>query len=196
MNAISPSETPPVPAAPAFPRLPGETPRAIRAFREFLGLGSARSLPALAGRLGERLGTVKTWSARYRWRERVHAFESGLLQEQAEAVAAGHRQQAADWALRTREYREQEWDASQKLLAAVQCFLESFGERDVERMTLSQVSRALHIASRLARQACSGDPLPEEPALAPLQSELAAALQRAYAQPPPVDSPSSPASLP
>jgi hypothetical protein len=107
------------------------------------------------------------------------------LQTAQKAEAAWHGQQAADWARRTSEYREQEWAAAQKLLGAVQCFLESFGDRDVEKMTLAQVSRALQISSRIARQALSGSSAPEEPVLAPVQVELVAALNKAYAQPPP-----------
>lgn len=168
---------------PQFPRLPGETPRAFGAFRVFFTLGHGRSLAAAAEQLGEKLGTVKTWSAKFHWSQRIQSFDSGLLEQQAVAEAAVRRQHAADWARRTQEYREQEWEAAQKLLGAAQCFLESFGEREVERMTLAQVARALHIASRIARQALSGGLTDEGPALAPLQAELAAALNKAYALP-------------
>jgi hypothetical protein len=51
-------------------------------------------------------------------------------------------------------------------------------------MTLAQVSRALAISSRVTRQALSGANRPEEPTLVPLQVELAAALHKAYSQPP------------
>ena len=153
--------------SPAFPRVPGETPRAFGAFMAFFALGHARSLQAVAAQLGEKHDTVKAWSSKYRWSDRIHAFNSGLLQQAADAEAAARRQQAADWARRTSEYREQEWDAAQKLLTAAQCFLESFGDRDVEKMTLAQVSRALQISSRIARQALSGATGPEEPCPGP-----------------------------
>jgi hypothetical protein len=105
-------------------------------------------------------------------------------------------QQAVDWARRSSEYREQEWAAAHKLLGAVQCFLESFGDRDLERMTLSQVSRALQISSHIARQALGGAGGPDEgPVLAPLQLELAAALKKAYAQPLASPAPQSPAGV-
>lgn len=167
-----------------FPRSPGETPRAFSAFLAFFQLGHGRSLQAVADHLGEKHDTVKAWSSKYHWSERIQSFHSGLLQQQAEAEAAARRQQAADWSRRTSEYREQEWATSQKLLTAVQCFLESFGDREVEKMTLAQVSRALQVSSRIARQALSGANGPEEPTLAPLQMELAASLKRAYTLPP------------
>ena len=92
-------------------------------------------------------------------------------------------QEATDWARRTREYREHEWQTAEKLRSAVQCFLESFGDHDVERMTLSQVSRAFQISSSIARRALSGSAISDEPTLAPLQLELAAALKKAYSKP-------------
>jgi hypothetical protein len=178
------SFTPQPSASPAFPRCPGETPRAFSAFLAFFQLGHGRCLQAVADHLGEKHDTVKAWSSKYRWSERIQSYHSGLLQQQAEAEAAARRQQAADWSARTSAYREQEWATAQKLLTAAQCYLESFGDREVEKMTLAQVSRALQISSRIARQALRGASGPEEPTLAPLQIELAAALKRAYAQPP------------
>jgi len=168
---------------PAFPRCPGETPRACSAFLAFFQLGQRRSLLAVADQLGEKPDTVKCWSSRYRWSDRIQSFNSGLLQQQAEAEAAVRGQQAADWARRLDEYREQEWAAAQKLLTAVVCYLENIGDRAVERMTLGQASRALQITSRLARLALSGAQTPDEPALAPIQTELLAALEKAYGQP-------------
>ncbi len=180
------SEPAPFPAdpQPVFPLFPGETPRAFSAFMAFFGLGHARSLQAVADQLAEKPDTLKKWSSRFHWRDRIQSFNSGLLQQQAETEAALRAKQSADWARRTAEYREQEWAVAQKLHATVQCFLESFGDRDVEKMTLAQVARALQISSRIARQALSGDTGPQEPVLAPLQMELAAALNKAYAQPP------------
>jgi len=173
---------PPAPdPQPSFEPFPGETPRAFSAFMAFFDLGHARSLPGVAVQLGEKPAAVKKWSSRYRWCERIQAFNSGLLRQQAGVQAALCAQQAVDWARRSSEYREQEWAAAHQLLGAVQCFLASFGDRDLEKMTLSQVSRALQISSLVARQAMRGAGGPEAgPVLAPLQLELTAALKKAY----------------
>ena len=50
-----------------------------------------------------------------------------------------------------------------------QCFLESFGEEDLHKMTLAQVSRALSISSRIGRSALAGAELPPDcsPAMSP-----------------------------
>lgn len=162
---------------PHFPIRPGETPRAYGAFIAFFQLGHARSLPALADNIGESLGTIKNWSAKYDWTGRIHAFNSGLLQQQVDS----QRQQAADWAKRINEFREQEWNASQKLLGAARCFLESYGEEELQKMTLAEVSRALDISSRIGRLALNGSSSPDQqPAMSAAQTEIAALLKRMY----------------
>src|ERR1041385_1152576 len=89
-TACSPDSAPPPPkgctqhAAPAiFMRLPGETPRAFSAFMTWFQLGHARSHQAVADKLGEGLPTVKNWASKYDWSDRLHAFNEGLLQQQA-----------------------------------------------------------------------------------------------------------------
>ena len=179
--AAAPGPGPDGPAA--FPRHAGETPRAFGAFLAFFQLGHARSLPAVAAGLGENLGTVRKWSSRYRWSDRLHAFQSGLLRQQALAEAESCRKLAADWARRNGEFREEEWSAAKKLLVAAQCYLENLGDREVEKMSLAQVSRAILIASRISRDALRSNPPPEETAMSAVQVELTAALRKAYGQP-------------
>jgi hypothetical protein len=166
-------------------RSPGETPRAYSAFMTWFQLGHARSHQAVADKLGEGLPTVKNWASKYDWSERLLAFNSGLLQKQAGDQAERQRKQAADWADRLNSFREQEWDAAQKLIAAAQCFLESFGEEDLRNMTLSQVSRALKISSAIGRSALAGAELPEssDAEMSPLQQQLLDAVTRVYGQP-------------
>jgi len=169
-------------ASPAFPRGPGETPRAFSAFMTWFQLGHHRSLAAVADKLGESLGTVKNWSSKYDWAGRFQTCHSGCLQEQARNQSALHLQQVADWNRRLDDFREQEWEAAQKLIAVAQCFLETCGEDDVRRMTLAQVSRALKISSGMARSAIMGAerPASSETGLAPLQQQLLAGLTRIY----------------
>jgi len=182
-DLASPAADPAPDGPPDFPRQPGETPRAFGAFLAFFQLGHARSLPAVAAGLGEKLNTVRRWSSRYRWSARLHAFQSGLLRRHAAAEAESCRKLAADWARRDGKFREEEWSAAQKLLTAAQCYLENLGEREVEKMSLAQVSRAILIATRISRDALRSNPLPEETALSPIQEELTAALRIAYGRP-------------
>jgi len=179
------------PAAPApdLPPLPGETPRAFGAFLTFYQLGQARSLAGTAQALGEKRATVKAWSSRHRWPERLRACQSGRLA----AHLASERRQTADWARRRQEFREQRWAAGQKLLHAAACFLDSFGDRELQQITLAQVARAIQIGTRITTDALSGGQLPEEQALSSSESELMAALQKAYGTPAP--RPAPPAAL-
>ena len=158
--SASPTPSVPQPSTlnpqPFFPRLPGETPRAFGAFITFFQLGHARSLQAVADKLGESLGTVKNWSSKFDWSGRIQAFNSGLLQQQAQAQAALQRQQAADWAARLDRFREQEWDAAQKLLARRPVLPRNLRRGGPAKMTLAQVSRALKISSAIGRSALAG----------------------------------------
>jgi hypothetical protein len=165
---------------PHFPRFPGETPRAFGAFCAWLDLGQTRSLQAAADILGESLGTLKNWSSRFRWNDRLHTLNSHRLEQNSRDHAELERKHAADWAERLNRFREQEWDAAQKLLSAAQCFLESFCEEALEKMTLAQVSRALSISCRIGRSAIAGAEFPtsSEPALAPVQQQMLDALKR------------------
>jgi hypothetical protein len=163
-----------------FQRLPGETPRAFGAFMTWFQLGHARSHQAVADKLAEGLPTVKNWASKYDWSERLIAFNAGLFHQQAADLAEQHRKQAADWAARLSRFREQEWDAAQKLLSAAQCFLETFGDDALQKMTLSQVSRALRISSDIGRLALAGAELPQssDPVMSPIQQQMLDALRR------------------
>src|SRR5215831_13361510 len=122
---------PPMPEAiPVFPRAPGETPRAYRAFRAYFELDQVRSLQAVADKLGESLGTVKNWSSRFDWAERIQSFNAGLLRQHA----ASRLREAAEWSKRLEELREQEWDAAQKLGAAARCYLDAYGDDELRSM--------------------------------------------------------------
>ena len=181
-------------ASPGFAPAPGETPRAFSAFLTYFHLGHARALQTVADQLDEGLPTVKKWSSRFRWAERVNRFHAGLLQSSAAGAVDGQRRLAADWADRLQCFREQEWDAAQKLIAAARCFLESYGEDDLHKMTLAQVSRALKISSQVGRLALAGAELPaaSDPGLSPVQQQFLNAVHRLYAQPAgPLSSPPS-----
>ncbi|MEI8291614.1 MAG: hypothetical protein WCH99_19270 [Verrucomicrobiota bacterium] len=168
---------------PAFSRCAGETPRAMGAFLAWFNLGPARSLPAVAGQLGEKLDSVKKWSSQYRWADRLCRYQAGLLQQQVDAQVVFHQEQAAAWARRTHECRQQEWEAAQKLRAVAQCFLETVGEPQIEKITLAQASRALQVAARLARQALSDAALPDTAVHVPIQLEIESALKKAFGSP-------------
>jgi hypothetical protein len=174
------------PCADNLPARHSETPRAYSAFMAFVELGRERSLQAVADKLNEELFTIKKWSSKYDWTARIQTFNSGLLAEQVQHRARLQRQSDQEWAERLDHLREQEWQVSQRLLAAARCFLESFGEDDLSRMTLAQVSRALNLSSTIARRALLGadpaEPL-SNPAAPATRPEVLDSIQRVYGRP-------------
>jgi hypothetical protein len=64
-----------MPPASIFQRLPGESGPAFQAFRSYRELGSARSTRRVAQELGKSKALVQRWSSRWRWQERIHAWE-------------------------------------------------------------------------------------------------------------------------
>ena len=190
-----PPQTPALGPPASLPRLAAEPPRAFSAFITYFQLGLARSLQAVADSLDIPLPTLKRWSSRFNWAQRIQSFNSGLLNHEARAQADHHRLNHAAWAARLDSFREQEWETSQKLLAAVQCFLESFDDEDLKRMTLSQVSRAFRISSTIGRLALSGAQLPPEKpdsTTDPVQQQLLRSLNLVYGSPDPSPNPGSP----
>jgi hypothetical protein len=197
MSELNPAPQPgrdgPDSAPVAFPRAQGETARAYQAFMAYFQLGQLRTLPAVADKLGENLGTVKNWSSKYDWADRLHAFNSGLIEQQATQQSAASIELAADWGRRLAELRELEWDVAQKLAAAARCFLDNYGDSELSRMSLSEVSRALAISSRIARAALAGADQPAADASeSPLQLQLLNAVNCLYRHQP--DKPAAPAS--
>lgn len=163
-----------------FHPYPGETPRAYSAFMAFFELGHHRSLTSVAQALAENPATVKNWSCKYHWSERIQSFNAGLLQQQAELEAASRREQAADWVRRNSEFRAQQWALAQKLQNAALCYLDVFGDQEVQKMTLAQVSRAIQVSSKLALDALNAAAITEASAPSTTDCEMMAALERAY----------------
>ena len=146
----------PIQSQPAFPLYPGETPRAYAAFTTFFQLGQGRSHQAVAAQLDEKCHTVRNWASRYHWTDRLNAFNASLLEQQAQAEVEARRQMAAEWVRRSNECREAQWLAAQKLLHAIQCVLDSFGDREAAKITLSEVARTFQIVSRITRETWRG----------------------------------------
>jgi hypothetical protein len=171
------------PPAQRLPALPGETPRAYSAFSTFVDLGHDRTLQMVADQLGEEVFTIKKWSSKYQWTSRVQNLHAGLLSEQVQNRADILRQSDEEWASRLEHLRQQEWEVAQKLLGAARCFLESFGEDDLTRMTLAHVSRALNLSSTIARRAVLGVDPPDamaDPELPRVPTEALNSIRRVY----------------
>lgn len=132
----------------ALARLSGETARAYAAFLDYVKLGDGRSLRRLLEQYqawhGEkrgqsegkaravsvptaRLATLEGWSTRYRWQERLAAYQAELA-----------RREQAVWEQRRAEVRERDWAAGEEL-------------RDLAAQVLAQAPQFVKTTRRLLR---------------------------------------------
>lgn len=108
-------------APPAWVRQPGESSPAHAAFLAYRDLGPARTFIAAARSLAKNERLIRRWAVRYRWRERVWAWEVAQSR-QDEEVARRHR----DGAL------QQLMDDASRLWRAAMAYFWSLIDRDPE----------------------------------------------------------------
>ena len=114
------------------------------------------------------------------------AYHQYLLRARVDVEMAAKRDIAALWAERAQAFKEKEWAAAENLLAVAQTVLRSFTERDPADITLTEVSRALEVASKLGRLATGLATEHQEVTGAdggPIRIEVEAALKKIYGQP-------------
>jgi len=150
-------------------RCPGETRKANQALRDYTLMGPGRSLRKLHQRYTgptpendenepptRHLRTLKAWSARYRWQDRVEVWER-LKAAEDEAM----------WDERRRALREREWEASDRLMDKVEQMLKFPVARvtredgttiEPARWKLFDVARVAKAASELGRLAAEIPP--------------------------------------
>ena len=165
-----------------FPRSSGESLRAYNAFITFFQLGHNRTRQTVADKLHESIDSIKKWSAKFDWSERIIAFDSGLLQQRAKAEAEADQQQTAERSALMSQFRRREWAAATKMLSTVEFYLENCEEQQLENMTLGQVAQALSASSAIGRLAMSGSDLPEDAdsAKSSILAHFKDSLKRAY----------------
>lgn len=146
----------PAQAAPgSWERRPRESRQAHRSFEAYLGLGQARSLRAVAKRVGCHLSLIKRWSSRHEWCLRATAWDETQTQE----VAA---QTRADQAAYERRLHNAE-----QLEKVAMAGLRSLLVRDAEtgELRFHRGLKPADIAS-LIRVACQMMPTPVAPLVA------------------------------
>lgn len=122
-------------------QLPAETARAYAAFRQFRDLGPARKLGDVTGASRQ---AVNGWRTRWRWPERVRAWD-----------VETHRLEDARRLDSIRSMDEQHQQIARLMIAAGVRSLQG----DVE-LTPHQAARLLDIGTRLQRAALTGEHLP------------------------------------
>ncbi len=182
-----------------FEQQPKESAKAFAAFGIYLGLGSERSLAAVAQKLSKSKPLLKRWSAKYDWPARVQAHAAHLAIIEREATEALARASAAQWLTRREQHKEEEWAWRSELIAASREALKPFRERG-KLATLGDIARAIDLASKLGRLA-SGLATDHTEVTGtdggPIQIELTAALNKIYGPAVDVEEvPTGPARLP
>lgn len=71
---------------------PGESAKAFEAFAAYRDMGAERSLRKLTQRLHKNLTTIRDWSVKWNWQERVRAYDRELDRQAREQAVRSVRQ--------------------------------------------------------------------------------------------------------
>jgi hypothetical protein len=160
-------------------RIPDETVRQYAALCSFAHDGLDRSLRKLAESEHLAISTLRSWSARFNWHDRVSDYDLQLIERQQQAQDVALASRITDWIQRQEALREVEFEMSLRLFKRAREIL------DNPRIYFHPVDavRALELASELGRRACglSVDPQPLPPP-DPFPN-LEYMLERAYGKP-------------
>jgi hypothetical protein len=142
----------------------------------------------VAKRCGLSIGSIRSWSLRFGWTQRVRDYNMQLFRMRFAVDVKAHTDNANLWAERGASFKELEWQASQKLLEAARNHLDYLLATEPGKATLAEIARALEIASKLGRLATGLATDKQEhtgAADGPIRLELTAALNKIYGPPSP-----------
>jgi hypothetical protein len=137
-----------------FEQQPKETAKAFEAFSLYLQLGPARSLAAVARKLGKSEGLIERWSRRHHWGERIdeHGKHMAALTRKAEVQVVN--EFALERAKRNAAQEESEWQTRCELLALAREKIAEWRANPRKLGTLEGIARLLELASKLGRLSC------------------------------------------
>lgn len=100
----------------AWDRMPRESARAYDAAWQYFRMGAAgRSQSAVAGKLRKRLSQMQRWSTRWSWVSRAAAYDDHLASIELLAIEKKTSEEAAKWAQRRADHRENKYRRGEKL---------------------------------------------------------------------------------
>ena len=162
---------------------PTESQKAFDCFLCYLDIGENRSLTRVADLTKVNHGTIKYWSRHYLWAERIHAYQAHVLRTRLEIETAAVQDVSRLWAERTATYKEREWAAAEKLLAVAQRHLDNLKDKDPDKITLTDVAKALDIATKIGRLSLGLATQKTEHTTSEVRIEVNAALDKIYGEP-------------
>jgi hypothetical protein len=185
----------------SLPLYKGESEEAYEAFCAFLSLGPGRSHQKAAELTSAKISNIRYWSAKFRWKERIELLNARKLQRLLNAKAETQSSAAIDWAKRSQEQNELQWDAGNELVLAAKDCLRDFLAHP-ESMSLGQIADALEVGSKIShlavqRATSTSETLGQD--VATLRKQLEASLKKAHppkTQPEPDSTPAPPAESP
>jgi hypothetical protein len=99
------------------PRLPDETAKAYFIFCRWVNFGSTRTFGRVAAEFGKSRDAYEKMARRWRWQERVQAFDAAMAEEDAAAFREAHRL-ARDARLRREMQRQNAcWELAERVKA-------------------------------------------------------------------------------
>ncbi len=135
-----------------FEQQPKESAKAFAAFRDYLNLGSERSLAAVAHKLAKSDQLLKRWSARFDWPARVQAYAAHMAVVERQASEGVTRGKAAERAARELTVREQEWDTREEAVSLAREAIGRWRDNPKRCGSLEGIARLLELASILGRR--------------------------------------------
>lgn len=102
-----------------YDQQPGETAVAYEAFKIYREMGDGRSLVAVGQKWGKSVSLITRWSKRWRWGNRIVAWNNLASREAETAVRRVMEAKAKLWAERELAIRDEEWAMREQVLAKV-----------------------------------------------------------------------------
>lgn len=155
----------PAPGKPSFHRRPNEGEKAYAAFKAYCEMGTQRSIRKVARSLTKSVTLIKRWAAQHEWSGRIKDWDADQEARRRKAEDEALKAEAAVWAQRQRQIREQDWRDAQALRAKVAAMLDfplakrvvKEGSNEIHihpaKFTLNNAARMLEVASKLERLA-------------------------------------------
>lgn len=116
-----------------FDRQPGEGPKPFAAFVAYRQMGGSRSLSRLHVELAKSARMLKGWSSKFRWQERVAAWDADVERRQRAAEDEAIRDAARRRAKKQTAFRDHQVALGEKLIEQAEAMLGRPLERAVKR---------------------------------------------------------------
>src|SRR3954463_7362832 len=159
--------------------IPGETLDSFEGFMCYFNLGHNRTLKGVAEKLDLNISTVKEWSAKHHWVDRILEYEAHLFNTRINSDAAAAKELALAKGEREALRRQKSTKLSNFLMQLAEKLLEHHVLHNLDKTKLSDILKLFALAAKidlLSADDASTDP--DEQEKATLLAEIEASLKR------------------